>query len=174
MMMTMRRVLLLVYSLCSWATVYSFTVPRTKSRSIAHGNYSPEHPLRRRRQDDDQQLRPSTTALLLASKKDNYYNDDAFGLILIGSSIVSTDDYSFPALFAALSAGALLSVRFGVLPENDARLPAVVAVGSLLGSALYQQVVQGNFSFSRELAFEAAVTCVSVVWCLIQYNSRQQ
>jgi hypothetical protein len=171
--MTMRRLLLFLF-VCSlrWAAVHAFTIHRTKPRSIRHSRNSSDPFRRRQDHDEKHQLRSptTTTTALLDSKKDTYYNDDAFGLILIGSSILSKDDYSFPALFAVFSAGALLSVRFCVVP-NDPRLPGVVAVTSLLGSILVQGA---QFSFSRELAFEAAVTCVSVVWSLIQHRRLNQ
>jgi hypothetical protein len=99
-----------------------------------------------------------------------YYNDDAFGLIFLGS-LAGFHDYLFAAIFAACSFGCVAALRFNKDLSYDARGPGAVAFVALVTSIVIALVDPSIYQKSMDaVLFEAAASTLSIVWGWVQSN----
>lgn len=81
-------------------------------------------------------LHPAALCLCKNSRKNHNYNDDAFGLVFLGS-LALTQDQFFAVVFLTLSAIAALLTRRGLLNGSKA-VPATVAWCTLLLTTMFR------------------------------------
>lgn len=106
------------------------------------------------------------------------YNDDAFGLVLLGS-LFAGQDSTFASTFVGVSAIAATATNLGYFPSQEPRVPGAVAVVNLALSTLLKMTI---FSIdnvdvdtvpSAELV-EVKLTAASVVWSFTNWRISQQ
>jgi hypothetical protein len=92
------------------------------------------------------------------------YNDDAFGLIFLGSFVVEHDN-TFAATFATLSAVAAILVRQRIVIQGIPVLPGLVALTNLL---VFQTPVFSNLH-PESLSYLQVGSCMlSFIWSVLK------
>eukprot|EP00586_Coscinodiscus_wailesii_P003115 CAMPEP_0172492118 /NCGR_PEP_ID=MMETSP1066-20121228/23137_1 /TAXON_ID=671091 /ORGANISM="Coscinodiscus wailesii, Strain CCMP2513" /LENGTH=185 /DNA_ID=CAMNT_0013261551 /DNA_START=324 /DNA_END=881 /DNA_ORIENTATION=+ len=100
------------------------------------------------------------------------YNDDAFGLILL-SSIFAAKDYTFSAIFIALSFAAVVTSQREdfVLKENKERLAGFVACLSFVFGVGVNSVLGGSEEgvfLSAGQMLELGTCLISLIWVFLK------
>lgn len=108
------------------------------------------------------------------------YNDDAFGLVLLGSLFAGHDSL-FASTFVGVSAVAATATNLGYLPSQDARVPGAVAAVNLAISTLLKLTLfpidhhtAASDTVPSEEWVEVGLTIASIVWSFTNWKISQQ
>eukprot|EP00980_Cylindrotheca_fusiformis_P019699 scaffold6877_cov56-Cylindrotheca_fusiformis.AAC.3 len=109
------------------------------------------------------------------------YNDDAFGLVFLSGGIL-TQSVDFSGTFLVLSAIAAITTSIGIVPQDDARVPGVVAMITLLVYPIVAHLRMSSSSSTTESLMMIAPTpdpvafglcTISLLWSLFTWWSRE-
>jgi hypothetical protein len=110
--------------------------------------------------------------LVMRQSKENEsflnYNDDAFGLVFLGSFAVEHDNI-FAGTFGILSAVAAILVRKKVL-EYRPLMPGIVAVGTVLALTA---VTPSELHPNRVTLLQLGTCAISLGWSIVQEIQQQ-
>jgi hypothetical protein len=104
------------------------------------------------------------------------YNDDAFGLVFLGS-LFGGQDFVFASTFVGVSAIAATATNMGYIPSQEARVPGAVAVVNLALSTLLKLTVFKDAAtdiLPSAMFIDVGVSTASVAWSFTKWKMSQQ